>query len=136
MQVTKLNPEAKAEWVAALRSGEFLQGRNALEVVDGSGASRFCCLGVACFLAEEKGLIQRELAEGDSLYNYGAEGRGWWNGALPPRVSEWLVDIHDTTADKSNVWVDYGGAGHSLSFLNDQYEVGFDKIADLIEAQC
>lgn len=37
----KMQPELKAKWVAALRSGEFKQGKERLEK-DG----RFCCLGV------------------------------------------------------------------------------------------
>lgn len=38
-----MKPELKAKWVAALRSGEFAQGKGKL--VDESG-TRFCCLGV------------------------------------------------------------------------------------------
>ena len=38
----KLNPEAKAKWVAALRSGKYKQGHGRLR--DGD---TFCCLGVA-----------------------------------------------------------------------------------------
>jgi hypothetical protein len=38
-----MNPEIKAKWIAALRSGEYAQGRYALR--DGD---HFCCLGVLC----------------------------------------------------------------------------------------
>jgi len=40
----KLNPEDKAKWVAALRSGQYTQGRGELKDYYGC----FCCLGVAC----------------------------------------------------------------------------------------
>lgn len=44
-----MNPEIKAKWVAALRSGEYLQGTGQL-LNTYSGASKYCCLGVLCDL--------------------------------------------------------------------------------------
>lgn len=38
-----MNPELKAKWVAALRSGEYEQTTGTLRDVDGHG---FCCVGV------------------------------------------------------------------------------------------
>jgi len=38
----KMNPEVKAKWVAALRSGEYKQGTDHLR----TNAGCFCCLGV------------------------------------------------------------------------------------------
>jgi len=45
-------PEIKAQWVAALRSGEYVKGRNHLQK-DG----KFCCLGVLCELAVKAGIV-------------------------------------------------------------------------------
>lgn len=42
----KLDPEFKAKWIAALRSGEYKQGKFYLEHNGG-----YCCLGVACKIA-------------------------------------------------------------------------------------
>lgn len=42
----KLPPDFKAKWVAALRSGEYEQGRSNLH-----WGGKFCCLGVACVVA-------------------------------------------------------------------------------------
>lgn len=39
----KLDPEFKAKWVAALRSGEYRQGKGWLH-----NNGTYCCLGVAC----------------------------------------------------------------------------------------
>lgn len=39
-----LTAEQKAEWTAALRSGEYRQGRRRLVTADGG----YCCLGVLC----------------------------------------------------------------------------------------
>src|SRR5262249_36155352 len=41
-----MNPAVKKLWVAALRSGDYVQGRGRLRNADYS----FCCLGVLCNL--------------------------------------------------------------------------------------
>lgn len=51
-----MNPEIKAAWLTALRSGEYRQGKGRLECSDGS----FCCLGV---LAKEISKMDHPLAE-------------------------------------------------------------------------
>lgn len=38
-----MNPEIKAKWIAALRSGKYRQGKGVLRRAD-----EFCCLGVLC----------------------------------------------------------------------------------------
>jgi hypothetical protein len=43
-----MDPELKAKWVKALRSGEYKQARAALIDGDGMGGRSFCCLGVLC----------------------------------------------------------------------------------------
>ena len=45
----ELNEKAR-EWVAALRSGKYKQGKGALSTED-----RFCCLGVACEISKLTG---------------------------------------------------------------------------------
>ena len=44
MSTQRMNPEIKAKWVAALRSGKYTQGRGALRRTNGE----MCCLGVLC----------------------------------------------------------------------------------------
>jgi hypothetical protein len=41
-----MKAELKAQWVAALRSGDYKQGRYRLQEADG-----FCCMGVLCVVA-------------------------------------------------------------------------------------
>ena len=48
-----MTPELKARWIAALRSGEYTQGRNALKTPEG----HYCCLGVLCRVLERPDLI-------------------------------------------------------------------------------
>ena len=45
-----MTPEFKTQWIAALRSGYYEQGRGALRKGD-----TFCCLGVACELIDKYG---------------------------------------------------------------------------------
>lgn len=64
----KLQPEAKAKWVAALRSGKFEQGRGALQK-DLSSVSMYCCLGVAvaCELTSPQGLFMNFWVEDEFI---------------------------------------------------------------------
>lgn len=50
MSYTKMDPEQKAKWLEALRSGRYKQGRGAL-----SGIGGFCCLGVFCDVVDSAG---------------------------------------------------------------------------------
>lgn len=43
-----LEPKVKAEWLAALRSGDFKQGKDYLR----TGKNTFCCLGVLCHIKD------------------------------------------------------------------------------------
>ena len=101
----------KRKWVAALRSGEFKQGRSWLRSqVDGE--DRFCCLGVAC---EVFGMRYRSGC-------YGAS-----DVALPRKLQRRLGLSYDP-----QVMVD--GSRIGLATLNDT-GWSFAKIADLIEEQ-
>lgn len=44
----RMNPEVKTKWLAALRSGNYKQGRMALKRGVGDGTADYCCLGVLC----------------------------------------------------------------------------------------
>jgi hypothetical protein len=55
----KLNPKLKADWVAALRSGEYRQARGSLKkplapIGTYSGEVGYCCLGVAVCVIRDK----------------------------------------------------------------------------------
>lgn len=49
MQYEKLDPEFKAKWVKALRSGRYEQGRAGLY---SENQNTYCCLGVACSILD------------------------------------------------------------------------------------
>jgi hypothetical protein len=113
-----MNENAKA-WVAALRSGDYKQGREVLR--DGD---EFCCLGVACDLAVKAGLpidVHNEYAV--ASYNENT-------GTLPNIVRRWL----GLTTDTGGYWDKAIGSG-SLAALNDDRGYDFEQIADVIEQE-
>ena len=117
MSEAKMNPEVKAEWVAALRSGKYEQGRNKLW-----GAQGFCCLGVLCDMHARATGAQWEKV-GDNYYyqrqcNY-----------LPDEVMAWAA-LDERTGPRVNT----GTERISVAIFNDEGAT-FAQIADAIEAQ-
>jgi hypothetical protein len=103
------------EWIAALRGGEYKQGRNAL-CKDG----KYCCLGVACEIKNQ--LI-------DSSDNHKATKKE--EQYLMPEPL-WFkrtfgFDAHDTLFKIKGINED------TLPILNDIYQLSFKKIANLLE---
>jgi hypothetical protein len=90
----KLDPEFKAKWVAALRSGEYTQARGQMIKSCATGYT-YCCLGVAY-----------HILNGDTFYNGGdpydklpsAINRGFNN----PIASK-LIDMNDGTASFEDI---------------------------------
>ena len=118
-----MNPQIKARWVAALRSGDYTQGKGALRRGD-----EYCCLGVLCDLHRiETG--ETEWVPGGAYDWKGRKGRAIWTYArsaisLPNAVALW-----------AGLYVPSPVVGESqLSELNDGGAT-FAVIADLIEAQ-
>jgi hypothetical protein len=115
-----MNPEIRARWAAALRSGTYRQGHHALhqQQLDGD---KFCCLGVLCDLAVKAGVQVDVFRNGETSYD-------GFPDILPPSVAAWAG------LDGPNPYLTtYGRAGE----LNDGDECGnaltFAEIADLID---
>lgn len=132
-----MNPEIKARWVAALRSGNYAQGRHALRrVIDGK--DKYCCLGVLCDIASQDG-IGAWVESNDHL-----SSRRLWKdssdvigAALTPAVAEW-AGISDDSEFAPRL--KHNGCRHWAAHLNDGTDPGakpltFEQIADLIEEQ-
>lgn len=99
-------------WLDALRSGDYDQYRGALE-----GNNSYCCLGVACRVANYHGTKIR-------LEDYALLG-----GSLDsqPEVQKWLGLYHDYGETRND-------SMPSLVKLNDTLRLSFEQIADHIEA--
>lgn len=138
-----MDPALKAEWVGALRSGEYTQGTGRLRNDEGGR----CCLGVLCDIAAAKGLgywVQKE-SEGAPIWQFLAYGSGdeiESGEALPPSpVSKWAFGSDEQgygKTDNPSIPKSCGdeecGCKDSISLaeLNDG-GASFAEIADLIE---
>lgn len=111
-----MDPNIKRLWIEALRSGKYRQGRGFLHSLN----EEYCCLGVLCALAEERGVSKRSdaIVLGGSVYAY--DGR---NSTLPSAVRQWAG------LDRENPL-----AGVTLIYANDTLREDFNQIADRIEA--
>ena len=68
-----MTPELKARWIAALRSGEYTQGRYSLKTKEG----HYCCLGVLCMVLERPDLTStsyEHLRKASGLTNSETDG--------------------------------------------------------------
>jgi len=112
-----MNPELKAKWIAALRSGDYRQGRGMLKSV--YREDTYCCLGVLC---DVSGMGRWVHKDDDGLkstyYEYHSHCSGgrlpWGMGSdigLPAESQELLISMNDT----------------------DEHQKSFDEIADYIE---
>lgn len=132
-RVRKMNPEVKALWLEALRSGRFPQTDARLcNISPEDGSRSYCCLGVLSELAIENGVPV-------VVKDFGPATEPWWvSDSLhdlrrydrsihyaPTKVQDWAgIDSHGYLPEDS----DYD----SLAEANDS-GVEFDGIADLIE---
>jgi hypothetical protein len=110
----KLKPEVKEKWLAALRSGEYNQGRRQLRTSDGN----YCCIGVLCDISGLGEWVD------DAGYgsNYKTEdGLSW--ATAPAVVRAWATRDGE---DSDSVWDDLVG-------LNDLSSLSFEEIAMYIE---
>lgn len=110
----RMDPHVKAEWTAALRSGEYKQGRLSLKNEYLTEATH-CCLGVLTDLAAKAGVVQW--------------GRQAWpaDARLCAEVREWagLDSANPILSDDFLVT-------NSASNLNDEGST-FIEIADRID---
>jgi hypothetical protein len=107
-----MNPEIKAKWVAALRSGEYKQGHTYLRNRD----NKFCCLGVLCDIIDPTLWTQEQKFETSFSYL----GR---LAELPGSLQEEF--------ELGNMGT-HPNLDQSLASMNDG-GCSFEEIADIIE---
>lgn len=124
-----MNEEIKEQWVKALRSGKYKQGREALRKKDPkTGQWTYCCLGVLCDLYQKKhqSIKWQENKRGGYCHIHD-------NGAsLPTEVQEWAGLGHPSG---TFVWVKHKGEHtvQSLVCVNDTLKWSFNTIANIIK---
>lgn len=111
----KSRKELRAEWLAALRSGEYKQAQGHLKEDGG-----YCCLGVLCEIAG--------IMDDDGCAVYGVYSDTFTS--LPFEFAEYMGMARDgAAADRDGVKF-----LPSLICLNDDRQMSFEQIADAIEA--
>jgi len=135
-----MNKGLVRQWVEALRSGKYKQGRKALRNIDDS----YCCLGVLCDISKNTLDLTWEHDSNDVCESeiYTMEKNG---GVLPDSVWEYLgkdvnykVNISTTNSKIPKSVIDsfIQPLSHIyLVTLNDQYQLSFEQIADIIEEE-
>jgi hypothetical protein len=126
-----MNPEAKALWTAALRSGEYQQGKWSL-----NANGKLCCLGVLCEVAVKAGVRVRvrvrvkttttyDLRDNEKSFTiYDGEDM-----VPPPSVREWAG------LDRSNPMLTSDeGVTLAAAEWNDRQDASFRAIADMIDS--
>lgn len=125
-----MNPEIKAQWVAALRSGEYWQGQGRLAAAteESDPEISYCCLGVLCDLAVKAGVDVTVETDGSGGKTFDG-GRDF----PPPKVLEWSgLEDHQWGLPQAVYFDD--NQFDDLASLNDNGAT-FDQIADIIEEQ-
>jgi hypothetical protein len=123
-----------AEWLEALRSGKFKQGKDALHKEDSNGTQSFCCLGVLGKICADNGLIKqpkRVDSPGAGVrYNYYSS-----HCSLDGKLFE-LSGLRDALGKFEANTID---DAYSLAELNDGSEFNkrktFKQIARIIEKE-
>lgn len=116
-----LSPTTKRNWLKALRSGKFKQGRHTLFDSDTGG---HCCLGVLCSI---EGASNRKLKTANLPTEI-----GMFMEAIPT-FEEIPPSLRSYNLDDAAFSVLYNGRLTPLSQLNDVAKLSFAKIADIIE---
>lgn len=119
-----MNPEVKALWVGALRSGEYGQTdgqlRRTYQLGEGEIPAEYCCLGVLCDLYDKANKTSSWDDETDNFMG---------KGAFPPKeVAEWAgMSAHERDGLFKN-----DSEYNDVVSMNDTKST-FSEIADVIE---
>lgn len=121
-----MKPAIKKQWLEALTSGNYKQGKNCL-----NNGNKFCCLGVLSDLYAKKHNIEweKEKYENDKLFNE--------DSVLPSKVKQWAglsrKNPRVILTDKATKKLGYENGGkEDLATLNDE-GCSFKVIAECIE---
>lgn len=122
--IKEMRSSVKKEWIAALRSGDYIQGTGKL-----NRNGEYCCLGILCDIAVKQGVIKESIdrQDGDILHRY-----DYSVAVLPRKVAAWAgMNVHEFS-DWEVVGLQIGNYATTLANLNDSGS-RFETIADIIE---
>lgn len=130
----KLKSAVKAQWLEALRSGNYKQGQGALRRELPDGNKEYCCLGVLCDLYAKETNTEWIMVDGRWFMDTRDD-------LMPIVVSRWAFEPGEdpdyVPHRLTNPAVKVDGKNMSLSGVNDgggsYRRHSFEEIADLIE---
>lgn len=134
-----MNPEVKAKWIAALRSGNYKQTQYHLR--DDYG---YCCLGVLCdiYASEHQDAEWVDVTDTYKQSTVKPENQKEQvfeilnnTENLPEVIQNWAAKDVLFYVDINSPDATYKLPRQSLQNLNDSFRYDFNKIADLIEQQ-
>lgn len=117
--------EFQEKWVAALRSGEFKQGKHVLRSDDGE----YCCLGVACELLARDGKVERVIRD-DQVVGFRGPDTRPFDGYASALLTDDIVPLVGVFSPAGAL--SFTNIGDTLSDMNDDGRP-FEEIADVIE---
>jgi hypothetical protein len=115
-----MKKEKAMEWVKALRSGKYRQGKGRLKLLDPKGKASYCCLGV---LGEISGVEAEELEVHTQLATHEVREKAGIVGSCGECVDGTRIDLKVGNEIKSF---------ESLADAND-FGATFEEIANWIE---
>ena len=122
-----MNQYVKRKWITALRSGEYKQTGGRLRKGD-----CYCCLGVLTDLYDKDNQNDNHHWRKEAFdYVYVSDGVPT-AATLPDSVIKWagLKEPNPTVREER-----MGNPVTSLAYLNDNEDLDFNQLADIIEAQ-
>ena len=130
---TKAQIKANREkWIKALESGKYKQGVGYLKQRS-DGISSYCCLGVACQLAYNEGVISRPSENkrfpNNKIYTFGSEDSRSAT-ELPIKVQNWLGLDKPEIVVKCKPDFSIPNSDYGVITLNDLHKKDFKFIAE------
>lgn len=134
----EVNKQLVVDWIIALRSGQYTQGRNALRRREDD---RFCCLGVLCDVSH----IGTWKVTNDAEYPTKARRYDYYvpnsddrdrSGVLPSTLRSFVgLSAYGTPQITWHNWPFRDAFGETVSLVdvNDNFRYSFDEIADGLE---
>jgi|GEM_PF-1248954 len=129
-EIQMLAPVVKTQFLNALRSGDYEQGRLKLRTYD----NRFCCLGVLTDLAVKAGVVRWV----ESEYGWGIvedlpNGTSHVNTTdLSDKVMRW-AGLEVETCRSGNIFTGTNYQEDNLMHFNDEKNLSFEQIAEIVE---
>lgn len=121
-----MNPLVKEIWVKALKSNKYRKGSGRLRrfaYLKGE-QDLFCVIGVLCDLYAEVGPERWQLSLSAGGYSFDGESEN-----VPVAVQKWAGLSSEIPV------VRYKNRKMALTYLNDNEELSFEALAELIEKQ-